>query len=103
MIFLSVRGYGKLKCQGKIREKSGNFEVDDKWQPCNLLISTSEKKYPYLTSATHKIYIIPPCFQVKQGGIIYVLCVAEVRYGYFFSDVDISRVDFFQLVWFMSV
>ena len=21
------------KCQGKIREKSGNFEVDDKWQP----------------------------------------------------------------------
>ena len=19
---------------GKIREKSGNFEVDDKWQPC---------------------------------------------------------------------
>ena len=23
-----------MKCQGKIREKSGNFEVDDKWQPC---------------------------------------------------------------------
>ena len=22
-----------VKCQGKIREKSGNFEVDDKWQP----------------------------------------------------------------------
>ena len=68
-----------MKCQGKIREKSGNFEMDDKGQTCNL-----------------------PS-QVKQGGIIYVLCVAEVRYGYFFSDVDISRVDFFQLVWFMSV
>ena len=27
-------------CQGKIRGKSGNFEVDDKWQP-NLMI---EKK-----------------------------------------------------------
>ena len=23
-----------MKCQGKISEKSGNFEVDDKWQPC---------------------------------------------------------------------
>ena len=22
-----------VKSQGKIREKSGNFEVDDKWQP----------------------------------------------------------------------
>ena len=34
MIFWSVRGYGKLqKVRGKIREKSGNFEVDDKWQP----------------------------------------------------------------------
>ena len=21
----------------KIREKSGNFEVDDKWQPCSLI------------------------------------------------------------------
>ena len=21
---------------GKIREKSGNFEVDDKWQPCRM-------------------------------------------------------------------
>ena len=35
VIFLAVRGYGKtVKCQGKIREKSGNFEVDDMWQPC---------------------------------------------------------------------
>ena len=25
------------KYQGKIREKSGNFEVDDKWQPCPVL------------------------------------------------------------------
>ena len=34
--FGSVRGYvwKTVKCQGKIREKSGNFEVDDKWQPC---------------------------------------------------------------------
>ena len=40
MIFVFIRGYGKLKCQGNIREKSGNFEVDDKWQPytciCNV-------------------------------------------------------------------
>ena len=43
--FLSVRGYGKLKISGKksgkilkirekVMEKSGNFEVNDKWQPC---------------------------------------------------------------------
>ena len=31
MIVLSVRGYGKLS---NLREKSGNFEVDDKWQAC---------------------------------------------------------------------
>ena len=32
--YCSVRGYAKtVKCQGKIREKSGNFEVDDKWRP----------------------------------------------------------------------
>ena len=24
---------------GKIREKSGNFEMDDKWQPCLFLLS----------------------------------------------------------------
>ena len=23
------------KMSGKIREKSGNFDVDDKWQPCS--------------------------------------------------------------------
>ena len=38
LLFWSVRGYGNLKCQGKIRERSGNFEVDDKWQPWNFCI-----------------------------------------------------------------
>ena len=33
--FLSVKGYGKLL---NIRENSGNFEVDDKWQPCGPLL-----------------------------------------------------------------
>ena len=27
-------GQGNLERTWKIREKSGNFEVDDKWQPC---------------------------------------------------------------------
>ena len=27
---------------GKIREKSGNFEVDDKWQPCQIDINDNE-------------------------------------------------------------
>ena len=25
-----------VKCQGKMREKSGDFEMDDKWQPCSV-------------------------------------------------------------------
>ena len=28
------RVWKTAKYQGKIREKTGNFEVDDKWQPC---------------------------------------------------------------------
>ena len=36
MIFSWIRqGVWKaVKYQGKIREKSGNYELDDKWQPC---------------------------------------------------------------------
>ena len=30
------RVWKTAKCQGKIREKSGNFEVD-KWQPCSFV------------------------------------------------------------------
>ena len=29
------------KNQGKIREKSGNYEEDDKWQPCVTLAMNS--------------------------------------------------------------
>ena len=33
-------GMESVKCLGKIREKSGNFEVDDdKWQPCLTIIA----------------------------------------------------------------
>ena len=31
--FICQRIWKTAKCQGKIREKSGSFEVDDKWQP----------------------------------------------------------------------
>ena len=35
MIFFYLsEGMKNVKCQGKIREKSRNFEVKDKWQPC---------------------------------------------------------------------
>ena len=40
MIFLIwQRVWKTAKCQGKIREKSGNFEVDNKWQPCVRFLS----------------------------------------------------------------
>ena len=32
--FIFQRVWKTVKCQGKIREKSGNFEVNVKWQPC---------------------------------------------------------------------
>ena len=32
--FICQRVYKTEKCLGKIREKSGNFEMNDKWQPC---------------------------------------------------------------------
>ena len=35
--FICQRVWKTVKSQGKIREKSGNFEVDDKWQPCTLV------------------------------------------------------------------
>ena len=41
MIFICRSLWKTSKCQGKIREKSGNFEVDDKWQPCNRMPLTS--------------------------------------------------------------
>ena len=36
IFFICHRVWKTVKCQGKIREKSGNFEMDDKWQPCIL-------------------------------------------------------------------
>ena len=39
MIFSWIRQrvWKTVKYQGKIWEKSGNFELDDKWQPCGPL------------------------------------------------------------------
>ena len=38
IFFICQRVVKTVKSQGKTREKSGNFEVDDKWQPCGWLI-----------------------------------------------------------------
>ena len=36
---VDVKGYGKCeKCYGKNMEKSGNFEIEAKWQLCLLSI-----------------------------------------------------------------
>ena len=32
--FICQRIWKTVKSQGKIREKSGNFQMDGKWQPC---------------------------------------------------------------------
>ena len=37
LVLICRRVWKPVKSQGKIREKSGSFEVDDKWQPWILL------------------------------------------------------------------
>ena len=32
----SKRVWKKVESQGKVSEKSGNFDMDNEWQPCNL-------------------------------------------------------------------
>ena len=44
MIFFYLsEGMENCKNQGDIREKSGNFEVNDWWQPCFLSASVSDE------------------------------------------------------------
>ena len=43
--FYLQRVWKTVKCQGKIREKSVNFEVDDKWQPCNNCIANIHRQF----------------------------------------------------------
>ena len=35
VFLICQRVWKTVKSRGKIREKSGNFKVDDKWQPCS--------------------------------------------------------------------
>ena len=42
------------KYQGKVREKSGNFEVDDKWQPC---VITTFDWLTYITDLRNKAFV----------------------------------------------
>ena len=45
--FICQRVWKTAKCHGKIREKSGNFEVNDKWQPWRFCTA----KIPHIFSA----------------------------------------------------
>ena len=49
------RVWKTVKCQAKIREKSGNFEVDDKWQPCTVSLTNSLVSDSFKSSFKHKI------------------------------------------------
>ena len=40
------RVWETVKCQGKIREKSRNFEVEDKWQPCKMIVFVTALVHP---------------------------------------------------------
>ena len=43
--FYLSEGMENVKCHGKIREKSGNHEVDDKWQPWFNLLKFCRGKF----------------------------------------------------------
>ena len=47
-LFNFQRVWNTVKCRGKIREESGNFEVDDKWQPCLLFHVIVDEDIPNL-------------------------------------------------------
>ena len=38
------RVWKTIKCQVEIREKSGNFEVEYKWQPCKNALKQSRRR-----------------------------------------------------------
>ena len=63
IFFICQRVVKTVKSQGKTREKSGNFEVDDKWQPCGWLILS----FMYLSTE----------FQLYQedGGVVLKSCM----------------------------
>ena len=46
--FICHRVWKTVNCHGKIREKSGKFEVDGKWQPWLLLSSRCRHQRPRL-------------------------------------------------------
>ena len=48
VFFICQRVWKTVKCQGEIREKSENFEVDDKWQTCIVAFVDKVKKFWYL-------------------------------------------------------
>ena len=48
MIFFYLsEGIENCKMSGKNQGKSGNFEVDDKWQPCYIVHQHSVQYYIY--------------------------------------------------------
>ena len=39
----SKRVWKKVESQGKVSEKSGNFDMDNEWQPCEVYIVTEKE------------------------------------------------------------
>ena len=46
---------------GKIREKSGNFEVDDKWQPCTRELQDHSPSLTDETVNRGSASVLPSC------------------------------------------
>ena len=60
-IFIDLsEGMENCKMSGKNREKSGNFEVDDKWQPClNKEVDLFGRENPYLITEEMQYLELP--------------------------------------------
>ena len=88
MIFfrLCQRVWKTVKCQEKLREKSGNFEVDDKWQPC-FVVKGSSLEITKLSSFAkmtekHGLVLIPLISKSCKKTSIFALFLGLYLFSY---------------------
>ena len=66
IIGLQKRSGKIVESQGKVSEKSGNFDMDNEWQPCEKLLTGTLNKKP--TNQQH-LSIAIPCPPAGLGAM----------------------------------
>ena len=79
MIFvICQRVWKTVKCPGKIRERSGNFEVDDKWQPCVSINEVDTLKWQLLLMKVYSsldmvFLLVDRAYQAPTAPVVFSL------------------------------